>query len=93
MLRRLTRELELKRDQQERVEALLKEAGREFRQLRGEISPRFRELRGKTEERIRGLLDAEQQAKFAEMVKRWEQRIERWHSREAGAAGAEPKRP
>jgi hypothetical protein len=93
MLRRLTKELGLKGDQQARVEAALKEAGQEFRKLRGEISPRFRALREKTEERIRGLLDTDQQAKFADMVKRWEQRTERWRSREAGAASGEQQRP
>jgi Spy/CpxP family protein refolding chaperone len=68
LLRRLTRELDLRPDQRDRVEAILRDSGVEFAQLREEIRPRFREIRTRTRERIRAVLDANQQQKFERLT-------------------------
>lgn len=84
ILSRLTRELDLRSEQREKVEAVLKEAGQEFVRLRNEIGPRFREIRDRSQERIRAILDAAQQTKFDVLAKEWERRIERWRGRGPG---------
>src|SRR5574341_985928 len=77
VLARLTRDLGLRPDQREQVEAALKETAREFARLRGEIGPRFRAIREHSRERIRAVLTPDQQAKFDALVRRWERRAER----------------
>jgi hypothetical protein len=78
MLHRLTRELDLRPEQRERVEAALKETGGEFARLREEMRPRFQEIRNRSRERIRTILDGEQQAKFDALSAEWERRADRW---------------
>jgi len=68
LLRRLTRELDLRAEQRDRVESILRESGAEFARLREDIRPRFREIRTHTRERIREVLDAEQQQKFERLT-------------------------
>jgi Spy/CpxP family protein refolding chaperone len=80
-VRRLTRELDLRPEQRQQVEAILRETGQEFAKLRGEMAPRIREIRGRGRERIRAVLDPEQQAKFETLAAEWERRAERWHGR------------
>jgi hypothetical protein len=84
ILTRLTKELELRSEQRQKVEAVLKETGQEFSRLRDEIGPRFREIRDRSKERIRALLDAAQQTKFDTVSQEWERRIERWRGRGPG---------
>jgi hypothetical protein len=88
MLKRLTRELDLRAEQQQKVEAILRESGEEFARLREDIRPRFREIRERSRGRIRALLDAGQQAKFETLAQEWERRVERWRD---GASRAEDK--
>jgi len=73
----LTRELDLRPDQRERVEGVLRETGQEFGRLREELRPRFQEIRARSRQRIRMLLDAEQQAKFDALSAEWERQAER----------------
>lgn len=77
ILRRLDRELDLRPDQRERVEAALRETGQEFARLREEMRPRFQEIRSRSRDRIRMVLDTEQQAKFEALSAEWERRAER----------------
>jgi hypothetical protein len=42
------------------------------------MRPRFREIRARSRERIRGVLDAQQQAKFESLSADWDRRAERW---------------
>lgn len=72
VLRRLSRELDLRPEQQQQVEAVLHEAGDQFARLREEIRPRFREIRNRTRDRIRTLLDAGQQTRFQALMDRWD---------------------
>lgn len=77
VLRRLTRELDLRPDQRQQVEAILREAGDQFGRLREEMRPRYREIRERTRDRIRALLDADQQPRFQVFMDRWDRERER----------------
>ncbi len=72
VIRRLTRELDLRPEQQQQVEAILREAGDQFTRLREEMRPRFLEIRNRTRDRIRTLLDADQQTRFQAFMDRWD---------------------
>ncbi|HSD49975.1 MAG TPA: hypothetical protein VLG48_01110 [Candidatus Methylomirabilis sp.] len=78
MLRRLTRELDLRAEQRQQVEAILRESGEAFTRLREEIRPQFQAIRERSRDRIRALLDPGQQAKFETLAQEWERRVERW---------------
>lgn len=84
ILSRLAKELDLRAEQREKVEAVLKEAGQEFARLREEIGPRFRDIRDRTRDQIRAVLDAAQQVKFDSVAQEWERRAERWRGRASG---------
>jgi hypothetical protein len=92
ILARLTKELDLRPEQQQKVKTLLTEAGQDFTRLRDEIGPRFREIRDRSKERIRAVLDAAQQPKFDTVSQEWERRIERWRGRRPGE-GPERRAP
>lgn len=87
---RLTKDLGLRPDQRQKVEAVLQEAGRDFGKLRAEIGPKFREIRDRARDQIRAALDAAQQVKFDKLAQEWERRAERWHDR--GGAPDVPSR-
>jgi hypothetical protein len=93
VVNRLTRELELRPEQRQQVEAILKDTGQEFGRLRDEMSPRFRELRTRGRERIQGVLDAGQRTKFESLAQEWERRADRWHGRNPGVTAGERKGP
>lgn len=93
VLRRLTRELDLRADQQQQVEAILRESGDEFSRLRQEIRPRFQAIRERSRDRIRTLLDPGQQAKFETLAQEWESRAERWRGGPSRPGGKEFKSP
>ncbi len=91
-LKRLTRDLHLRPDQQQQVEGILRDAGAQFMQLRAEIRPRFQEIRLQTQTKIRALLDADQAKEFAALLDRWQRREQAEHPRPA-APTAESKSP
>ena len=93
ILKRLEKELDLRQDQRQQVEAVLKETGQEFTKLREEIGPRFRDIRNRARDRIRAALDAAQQVKFDAVAKEWERRAERWRGRGAWSEGTDRKAP
>ncbi len=94
ILARMTKQLDLRSDQQQAVRGILQDAGQEFTKLREEMRPRFQEIRSRTQERIRGVLDGAQQAKFQAMVRDWEERGRRRHGSDGPApGGAERKAP
>jgi len=86
ILSRLTKELDLRSEQRQKVETVLKEAGQEFTRLREEIGPKFRDIRNRTRDQIRAILDAAQQVKFDSVAQEWERRAERWRGRTSGDA-------
>jgi hypothetical protein len=93
MLKRLTGELNLRTDQQQQVEAILRESGEEFARLRQGIRPRFQEIRERSRGRIRALLDPGQQAKFEKLAQEWERRAERWRGDPPRPQDRESKAP
>ncbi len=93
ILSRLNKELGLRPEQRQKVEAVLEETSQGFAKLREEIGPKFRELRSGAQERIRGVLDAAQQAKFDTLAQEWERRAERWRNRGAKSEGPDRKAP
>ena len=93
LLKRLTRELDLRPEQQQQVEDALRETSQEFARLREEINPRVREIRVRSQEKIRAILTPEQQAKFEALEKEWLRRAERWHREGGRSKEGESKRP
>jgi Spy/CpxP family protein refolding chaperone len=90
LLRGLEREVNLRPEQRERVEGILRETREEFRRLREEVRPRFREIVARSRARIRASLDADQQGRFDALADEWERRAERWRGeRREGRTGAE----
>ena len=89
VLRRLTGELDLRPEQQQQVEAVLRETGQEFSRLREEIGPRVRDIRERSREKIRTILTPEQQTKFAAVERVWDRR----HEGDSRARGRESKGP
>ncbi len=55
------------------LNAILDETREEFLALRRRLDPQFEEIRQRARNRIRGILDAEQQARFNQFVKRWDE--------------------
>jgi hypothetical protein len=86
ILSRLTKELDLRSEQRQKVEAVLEEAGQEFAKLRKEIGPKFQDIRNRARDQIRAALDAAQQVKFDNVAQEWERRAERWRGRTSGDA-------
>lgn len=93
ILARLTKELDLRSEQRQKVDAVLKEAGQEISKLREEIGPKFREIRTRARDQIRAALDAAQQVKFDKVAQEWERRAERWRERGAKPEGPDRKAP
>ena len=93
LLNRLMRELDLRTDQRQQVEAVLRKTGQEFARLREEMGPRIREIRARSREQIRALLDPGQQTKFETLAAEWERRAERWRGRRGQPEGKESKGP
>jgi Spy/CpxP family protein refolding chaperone len=76
LLKRLTRELDLRAEQQQQVETILRETGQEFARLREEVGPRVRDIRMHTREKIQAILSPDQQRKFAALEREWARRRE-----------------
>jgi Spy/CpxP family protein refolding chaperone len=84
VLRQLDRELALTSPQREQIEAILREAGREFAQLREETGPRFRDIRSRSRARIREVLDPAQRETFDTLAARLDERLRRRPGRPPG---------
>jgi hypothetical protein len=93
VLSRLTKDLDLRPDQRQKVEAALQETSQEFAKLRAEVGPKFREIRERAREQIRAALDAAQQGKFDKVAQEWERRAARWRDRGGKSDGPDRKAP
>jgi hypothetical protein len=93
VLKRLTKEVGLRPEQQQQVEAILRETGQEFARLREDIGPRVRDIRGRSREKIRAILSPEQQVKLEALEREWEQRADRWRGGGIGPEEGQTKRP
>jgi hypothetical protein len=70
----LDRRLHLSREQREQVEAIVRADHAPLAKLMQTLEPELVQLRQRRHERIRALLTAEQQPRFDEMARRFEQR-------------------
>ena len=73
MLAQLTEALALAPDQQKQVDAILAEMQAKYAAIHEQISPQTAQLRQQGRERIRSLLTPEQQPKFDEFFRRWDE--------------------
>lgn len=69
LIRKMDRELDLSREQRERIEKILKESQERTKQIREKIAPELREEVKNVREQIRSQLTPEQQQKFEKAVK------------------------
>ncbi len=67
---KMRKELNLTNEQAAQINTIVNETRNEFRTLRAEARPRYDAIRQKKRERIRGVLNAEQQQKFDQMIAR-----------------------
>jgi hypothetical protein len=93
VLRRLTRELDLRPEQRQQVETILRDAGDQFTRLREEMRPRFLEIRDRTRDRIRAQLDADQQTRFQAFMDRWDREHDRRRGSDKAPAATPAKSP
>lgn len=93
VIKRLTRDLDLRPEQRQQVQTILREAGDQFTRLREEMRPRFIDIRDRTRDRIRVLLDADQQSRFQTLMDRWDRERERRRGPDGIPAVAPPKTP
>jgi Spy/CpxP family protein refolding chaperone len=80
-LEKMRGELNLTDEQAAQINTIINETRNEFRALRAEARPRYDAIRQKERERIRGILNAEQQQKFDQMIARKDARREK-HERD-----------
>lgn len=73
VVERFTRELALSPAQRDQLVRILDETGDQYRKLREQVQPQYDSIRQGARERIRGILTAEQRAKFEEIVKKIDQ--------------------
>jgi Spy/CpxP family protein refolding chaperone len=74
IVRRLTQELDLTPDQTQQLTEIINDSFQKHRALDLQVAEEYRALRIETRGRIRKILNPAQQAKFDELVHRFEQR-------------------
>jgi hypothetical protein len=79
MLQRLDRELGLNAAQHARIDSVLTRRESDIRALMAEARPRFESIAARTRAEIQAVLTPEQQQKFAEITKRFDERRQRGH--------------
>jgi hypothetical protein len=70
----LQRKLNLSDAQTKQVDQIVRDTDDKFKQLQGQVDPQFDAIRDESRDRIRKVLNAEQLAKFNELVRRMEER-------------------
>ena len=83
-VKQMTEAVGLRSEQMGPLDAILDETREEFLALRRRLWPQFDEVRQRARQRIRGILSAEQQARFESFLTRWDE--ERRAEEEAAAA-------
>ncbi len=87
-VKQMTEVVGIRPEQMAALNGILDETREEFLALRKRLDPQFDEIRQRGRNRIRGILDAEQQARFNQFVKRWD---EERRAEEQAASGAKPQ--
>lgn len=72
LVNRLTRELNLTADQQEKLTTILKDMQQKFAAVRQQMTPQFEQIRNQGHDQIRQMLTPEQRPKFEEFLRRLE---------------------
>ncbi len=72
-VKQMTDAVGIRSDQMGALNAILDQTREEFLGLRERLNPQFDGIRQRARNRIRGILDAEQQARFELFVKRWDE--------------------
>jgi hypothetical protein len=81
VLRHLSRDLQLSDQQASQIKPIIEDSIASTVQLQTQVEPQFRAIRDQGRERIRKFLTPEQTAKFNELVRRHEERLQRERSR------------
>jgi periplasmic protein CpxP/Spy len=88
-VKRMTKQLSLNDDQQQKLKPILEDQRQQMQQLRNDSSisqdekfSKMRDMHEKASSQIKGLLNEDQQKKFDEIQQK---RRERWESRQGGA--------
>lgn len=71
---RMSRDLNLTADQKQQLTEIINDSFQKHRALDQQVGEQYRTLRSETRDRIRKILNPEQQQKFDEMSRRYEQR-------------------
>ncbi len=74
IIRRFTQELDLTSDQTQQLTEIINDSFQKHRALDQQVGDEYRALRNETRGRIRKILNPAQQAKFDELVRRFEQK-------------------
>lgn len=77
IVQRLTRDLELSKEQTAQLRGIMDETGKKFAELRKQAGPQFKALREESHNRIRQILNPAQAKKFDELVQRHKNRMKR----------------
>ena len=91
-VKQMTGAVGIRLEQMGSLNAILDETREEFLELRKRLNPQFDEIRQRARNRVRAILDAEQQTRFDEFLKRWD---EERRLQEQGASGpkAQERKP
>ncbi len=91
-VKQMTEAVGLRSDQRDPLNAILDETREEFLALRSRMRPQFDEVRQRARQRIRGILSAEQQARFEEFLRRWDEERRAEEQAALGPKAQEQKR-
>lgn len=72
-VKQMTEAVGLRSEQMGQLESILDDTREEFMALRKRLNPQVEELKQRARNRIRGILDAEQQARFNIFLERWDE--------------------
>ena len=72
-VKQMTGAVGIRPEQMGSLNAILDETREEFLELRKRLNPQFDEIRQRARNRVRAILDAEQQTRFDEFLKRWDE--------------------
>ena len=91
-VKQMTEAVGLRPEQMGQLNAILDDTRGEFLVLRKRLNPEVEELRQRARNRIRGVLNAEQQARFEIFLKRWDEERRAEEQAASGLKAQERKR-
>lgn len=91
-VKQMTEAVGLRPEQMGRLNAILDDTREEFLALRKRLNPQVDELKQRARNKVRGILDAEQQARFEIFLKRWDEERRAEEQAASGSKAQEGKR-